>query len=595
MSQAAGIRAGRAYVELSVNDSRLVKGLQVAQARLRAFGAGLTRIGGGLIGAGAGLAAPLLAAASHFSASGDELSKASDRTGASVESLSELRHAASQSAVDFGTLTKAMNKQQRGLAEAADGNETARAAYENLGLSVEKLLELSPDQQFEAVAEQISQIEDPAKRTAAAMDIFGKSGADLMPLMIGGAAGIETLRKEARDLGLQVSGEDAKNAAILGDTWANVKDTMMGMVFQVGAALAPMLIEITSRIVSLLAMASQWVRENRQLVVWIAAVAAGLIAAGTVLVGFGGFLMAGAAAIGAVISVAGTMVSLFTAILSPVGLLIAGVVGLGAAFFYFTAIGQDTITWFWTEFQKLTQIVTDTVGGIYTALTAGNLGLAAEIAFTGVKLAIATVMESVLGLFGSSIDDMMGMLAAVIKRVGEVAAKVTSVAADAGSWITNQLADSGLLDPATAAGLRVSGAAMQVGAQQWEDDWKGWDSEQAGKDWAKALDTDAIKKKLDELNATANKELEAVEQKELELRAATQKEFEGPNMSDLKIQSGMQEKGAVFSTFSGSIVGQNFGLGNLQEKQLQVQQDLLASSKNIEKNTKSAGSSRATA
>jgi hypothetical protein len=41
---------------------------------------------------------------------------------------------------------------------------------------------MSRDQQIEALADAISRVEDPAQRTAIAMDIFGKSGNKLMPM-----------------------------------------------------------------------------------------------------------------------------------------------------------------------------------------------------------------------------------------------------------------------------------------------------------------------------------------------------------------------------------------------------------------------------
>ena len=582
MSQSSGIRAGKAYIELATNDSKLIKGLQSAQRRMAAFGSSLTKIGGGLIGAGAGLAAPLLAAASYFAASGDQLSKAADRTGATVESLSELKHAASQSAVDFETLTKSMNKQQKGLASAAGGNVAARAAYDDLGLSVEKLMQLSPDQQFEATADAISKITDPAKRTASAMSIFGKSGADLMPLMIGGAAGIEALRKEARDLGLQVSGEDAKNATILGDTWANVVDVMFAMVFKVGGALAPMLIDVTSRILTLVAMANHWIETNRQLVVWVAAIAAGLVVAGAVLVGFGATMMIAAAAIGGIISVASTMAAIFAAIISPVGLLIGLVVGLAAAFFYFTDAGSQTISWFGTEFGKLTQIVTDTVGGMYAAISAGNLALAAEIAFTGVQLAIASIMESVLSLFGSNINDMMQMLAGVLKKVGEVVSKMNVARQGAVNWLAEMIGGLVLDDQAQQILAEDNQRAMD-NAQQGADSWSSWDANAAGDEWADQFNSEDLQKKLDELNKTANSELAVVEANELRLREMEKKPAFELDARSEQIQTGMAESGSTFGTFSGAMLGQNFGLGNIQQRQLTAQEDAVAELKTISK------------
>jgi hypothetical protein len=235
-------------IGIGANASRLTKDLKGASNQIGGWASKIGKIGiaaaAGIGVAGVAAGGAAISAANAFGQSGDELTKASDKTGASVESLSELRHAASQSAVEFGALTGAMNRQQKGLTEAASGNDAARAKFEALGLSVEGLMGLSPDQQFESIAQAISVIEDPAKRTTAAMSVFGKSGSNLMPLMLGGAEGIATLRKEARDLGLQVSTKDAAAATLFGDTWANLKSVFSGLVFQFGSVVAPVLTNV---------------------------------------------------------------------------------------------------------------------------------------------------------------------------------------------------------------------------------------------------------------------------------------------------------------------------------------------------------------
>ncbi len=56
MASAGGIRAGRAFVEASLRDDPLRRGLRRLEARLRAFGASVQTIGARLAGVGAGLA-----------------------------------------------------------------------------------------------------------------------------------------------------------------------------------------------------------------------------------------------------------------------------------------------------------------------------------------------------------------------------------------------------------------------------------------------------------------------------------------------------------------------------------------------------------
>jgi len=84
---AGNIRAGKAFVELGANDTKLVRGLKAAQAKLRAFGAAVQGIGLRMMAFGAAGLAPLTLAVKHFASAGDTLDKMSKRTGLSAEAL----------------------------------------------------------------------------------------------------------------------------------------------------------------------------------------------------------------------------------------------------------------------------------------------------------------------------------------------------------------------------------------------------------------------------------------------------------------------------------------------------------------------------
>jgi hypothetical protein len=96
MADAKGIRAGAAYVELAVKDSRLVKGLDAAAKKLKAFGASVAGLGARLVALGGAALAPVAGMVFHFKDAGDALNKMAARTGVSTEALSELGFAAAR-------------------------------------------------------------------------------------------------------------------------------------------------------------------------------------------------------------------------------------------------------------------------------------------------------------------------------------------------------------------------------------------------------------------------------------------------------------------------------------------------------------------
>lgn len=144
----------------------------------------------------------------------ESLEVASARTGIAVENLQRLQFVASQSDVAVDAVTSAINRMQKEL--VAGGKESAEA-IRGLGLSVEELRNLSPDDQFLKIAAAIAEIPDPAERSAAAMQIFGRGGAELLPILTRGADGVRELSAKFDELGVSVSTETVGKVDDAGD------------------------------------------------------------------------------------------------------------------------------------------------------------------------------------------------------------------------------------------------------------------------------------------------------------------------------------------------------------------------------------------
>ncbi|MGH8430733.1 MAG: hypothetical protein ACREUF_10040, partial [Solimonas sp.] len=143
----------------------------------------------------------------------DELDEMAQKVGASVQSLSRLQFVASRDGVD--DFTNSMVKLNKAAVEAADKNSDQARAFAALGVSVTdangKIR--STDQLFVDIAERFSMSEDGAAKAAVAMVLFGKSGADLIPMLNNGAAELARLAELADRLGVTI---DEKTAAAAG-------------------------------------------------------------------------------------------------------------------------------------------------------------------------------------------------------------------------------------------------------------------------------------------------------------------------------------------------------------------------------------------
>ncbi len=393
MAAAQGIRAGRAFIELGVSD-KLTKGLRAAQKRLQAFGEGLRSIGTRLGAIGASALAALFGTAKTFADMGDSLDEMSARTGVSVETLSELGFAAELAGADMETLETGIRKMQKTISEAIGGSKSAADALAQLGLSVANLKDLSPEQQFKLIADRISRIADPTLRAALAMEIFGKSGTRLLPLIQDGAKGLAKFQEQARALGLTVSTQAAKDAAVLADALDTVWRVLKQAVFTIGSALAPTITELANKVTRAVVAFMNWVKENKALVVTVFQVAAGVAAAGAALITLGVAASALGAALGGLATIVsgvgaalGIIGSAIATLVSPIGLAITAVAGLGAAIVVYIGAGGDALAWLGEQFRWLRDAIYKVIGGVSDALAAGDITLAAQILWLALKLA----------------------------------------------------------------------------------------------------------------------------------------------------------------------------------------------------------------
>jgi hypothetical protein len=182
------------------------KELDAARQRLAGIGTEAARVKPGMDGAAAGTKGfagalgPLMGLMSVTAVVGfgkeilddaDALVKLSDKTGIAIEPLQRLKYAAEQSGNTFEQVTSAVSMMQKRLAE---GDKSAAGAMRQLGIDTEAFLQLSPDQQFMAIAQEVAKIEDPMQRVKVATDLFGRAGADVLPTLI---ADVQKLGEEA--------------------------------------------------------------------------------------------------------------------------------------------------------------------------------------------------------------------------------------------------------------------------------------------------------------------------------------------------------------------------------------------------------------
>jgi len=394
MATAGAIRAGAAYVELFVKNN-VARGLDAAAAKVRAFAAGISAVGRQLFAVGTGIIASAFGALKVYSDFGSRLLDVASRSGISVEALSGLQYAAEQTGASGEDVEKALRNMTTVIIEAARGSANAQLTLARLGITIQQLNGLRPEEQFALFADALAKVENVQVRAVLAMELFGnKIGTKLLPMLEGGSQGLKQFQAEAFRLGRIMSTEDAKAAHEFGDALTRLWTAIKMSVVQIGASLSPAALRIADMITNVVARVREWIEANRNVVIVVAAAAAALTGLGIA------FMVLGPAIAGlsvvikmfsttmtlaaTAIKVAGTTLAFF---LSPTGLIVAGLVAGAAAFVYFSGVGQTALRGLQAGFLQLQEIGVTAFAGIRDAIAAGDWQGAAEIAWLAIKAA----------------------------------------------------------------------------------------------------------------------------------------------------------------------------------------------------------------
>ncbi|QDU80701.1 hypothetical protein Pla110_24330 [Polystyrenella longa] len=243
---------GDIVVNLGVDRRGFTSGMDQASSKLKSFG-GMAKSGLGMAAKGIGIGMAAAGAATAAAAaviipnvskamdSIDELAKTSDKLGIGIENLAGLRHAAELTGTATSTLDNGIRKMVNNVSEAAGGIGSAKTALEELGLSAESLSKLSPDEQFLAISGAMQGVENSGERLRMTLDVFGRSGADLVNILNGGPDAIKAMMAEVDELGMSVSRMDAAKVEAANDAWTRMSGVIDGLWNKLAVELAPSL------------------------------------------------------------------------------------------------------------------------------------------------------------------------------------------------------------------------------------------------------------------------------------------------------------------------------------------------------------------
>lgn len=561
------IKAGGAVVEVSIKD-KISAGLNSVEKRLNSWAMNINTFS--QILQGASVLSRIAGYVDQFIDSGSRLADTSARTGVAIDTLSELEFAAEQTGASLADVESGFKNLAKFEAKFASGSKEALATLDKLGLSGSALAVAEPDQKIAMIADALNGVADPGQRAVLAMQLLGKSGMRLLPMFSGGAPGLKELVDQAKKLNVVISEEQAAKADMLGDKWDALKKVWHTLAFKVGVALADALESIIDNAIKASSAAIDFVENNHQLVFWVAAASAGIVALGAFLSGVAVTIWTVAAAM----TVMGTIMAACTAIagvfgaaiafmFTPLGAILAAAGAGLAAWVILTQTGRAAVNHLVEGFWSLLDSSKMAFSGISDAIVSGNWGLAGQIAMAFLWAAwveginrlrmvwiefkawflsamVATFGPDTLGFLDDMYDGMMMLVDAAVsfgKMLWQVLKDVFSIIGD----IVNEVLKLANMQPISWEQPELKGQQREIRKR----------ADNALSDAQKNID----KAKADLAKLTAEAAAERTGQEEKRL-AAYQERFQNKVVPALP-QTGSiaAQQGATFGTFSSFVTG----------------------------------------
>jgi len=240
----------------SLNTAGFDSGAKALQGMAASASAGISRHFGKIAAAVVGIGAAFIgirAAAQSFNAAiamGGQLNDLSARTGETAGNLAILQRAFENAGAGAEAVGPTINRLQRAIVEAGEGGKEQSEAFGKLGLNLERLKDLTPTEQLQAVARALQGVGNDSDRSAIAMQLLGRSGGELLPLLRAMGVELDIARKQ---LGSTPQVMDRVTASFdtIGDNFAAIgekgKEFAAGLLEQV----APALVDLSTRLANI--------------------------------------------------------------------------------------------------------------------------------------------------------------------------------------------------------------------------------------------------------------------------------------------------------------------------------------------------------
>lgn len=237
---------------LEANSAKFEEGIKRAEKSLLSFGNVFkvtlqsAAIRKALDTIGEGLKGMTIGAAENI----DKTAKAARSLGENIRQFQAQSLVAREAGVSQEAYATAVAKSGKALVDATRGSKEQSRAFAALKLDTAELLKLSPGQRFEEIAVALSKIENPTQRTTLALQLFGKAGLAVVPMLEDFRAKAEEARAFNDKFNISLSQIDARNVEEANDTMGRVRQAAEGLGNTIAVRLSPLVTELGNQLLN---------------------------------------------------------------------------------------------------------------------------------------------------------------------------------------------------------------------------------------------------------------------------------------------------------------------------------------------------------
>ena len=244
--------------KITLDDKDYKKGINSAEKSGKSFGQSLTsglKVAGkamaalytGTVAVAAAIAKVTLNSVKY----GDEIAKESQKLNMSTAGYQKWSTMLEMAGTSIDVMSMGMKTFTGILDEASKGNATALLTLQRLGLGYEDFAGLSVEDSLKKVVEQFQRMEQGAEKTQLAVDLFGRSGQELLPLLNQEVGSIDELFKSYEELGLIISDDVLRASEDLDDQLSLLKKSFKVAAVNIGTVFMPAISKVVAGLLDL--------------------------------------------------------------------------------------------------------------------------------------------------------------------------------------------------------------------------------------------------------------------------------------------------------------------------------------------------------